>query len=288
MSVPEDIQVVLAADATLMATLTGGVYAAAEITRQDTPAAFDANGEIKPCALVKGEVETPWGPHEHSSRAFIRIFFYQRSGYDDIDTARERVYTLLHRQKALDGKWELLHTDDITGQEDQVLNCSLELSRYQVLRNREPELIQNPSFEIAGAGGADVFANWTEVYGLDGLVEDETVLVHSGSHAMKMTSSYLFADDCTQEINVTPGQDYVLSFWTRGDGTAQGRYGVYDVNGGVAIIPLTATGVTGTTYTKVSANFKAPVANSLIRIIFDCSLIHQGVFYLDDVSVKLA
>lgn len=136
MSLPEDIKAVLELDATLLASLTGGVHAQVEITRQGTPAAFDANNEIKPCALVKGEIETPWGPHEHSARAFLRIFFYQRSGYADIDSARERVYTLLHRQKALSGKWELLHVDDITGQEDQTLNCSLELSRYQVLRSR--------------------------------------------------------------------------------------------------------------------------------------------------------
>lgn len=136
MSVPDDTRAVLMMDDALMAILTGGVHAAAEITRQDTPAAFDGNGEIKPCLLIKGEIETPWGPHEHTARAFVRLFFYQRSGYAEIDEARERVYTLLHRQKALIGKYELMHTDDVTGQEDQALNCSLEFSRYQILRVR--------------------------------------------------------------------------------------------------------------------------------------------------------
>lgn len=136
MSLAEEMRVALVTDATLTDILTGGVYATTEITREGTPAAFDANKELKPCALVKAEVETPWGPFERSNRAFIRIFFYQRSGYAATDQAVERVYALLHRSKALAGKWEILHLDDIRGQEDQALECSLEMSRYQVLRTR--------------------------------------------------------------------------------------------------------------------------------------------------------
>jgi hypothetical protein len=131
-----DIRDYLAADGLLSGLLRGGIYADTTVSRQNTPLAFDENGEIKPCLLVNEEVETPWGPFKGSSRLFVRVFFYQHAGYDAIYTAMERVFDLMHRQKALALRWELLHVDDIRGQEDQALSCSLAMSRYQVLRDR--------------------------------------------------------------------------------------------------------------------------------------------------------
>jgi hypothetical protein len=132
-----DVQTVLEADATLMALLTGGVHIQTEITRQYTPSAFDANGEIEPCCLINFESEAAAGPFEDSSQVYFRVFFYERSGYVSIDSARDRVYTLLHRQRIGTTRgWEVRHADDILGQEDQALDCSLILSRYMRYRVR--------------------------------------------------------------------------------------------------------------------------------------------------------
>ena len=49
------------------------------------------------------------------------------------------------------------------------------------------ELVVNPGFETAGGGGADVFANWEENAGHGGDISDEGVIVHSGSHACKIS-----------------------------------------------------------------------------------------------------
>lgn len=136
MTIRSDIYTVLAADATLLATLTGGVYQAAEISRQTTPAAFDANGEIEPCCLVNVENETAALPYPNGARSYLRVFFYERSGYTGIDTARERVFTLLNRQKIGSATFEIRWVDDIPDQQDEALDCSLAMSRYEIVRLR--------------------------------------------------------------------------------------------------------------------------------------------------------
>ena len=117
----------------MMATLTGGVHTKAEISRQETAGAFDANGEIEPCALLKIESVGPVGPYTHSARMFLAVYLYERSGYDNVETARERVYTLLHDtcvSPSVGSCWRIEHSGDVCDQEDQALGCSLAVSRY--------------------------------------------------------------------------------------------------------------------------------------------------------------
>lgn len=138
MSVRSEIRDLLAADATLVAILTGGVYAAIEMKRTgETEAAFDANGEIKPCGLVKTATEITDGPTQNSGRIFIDIYLYQFSGFDSIDAAKERIFTLLHRLRISAVKvWEVKWLNDITDQEDPALQCSMHLCRYEAVRYR--------------------------------------------------------------------------------------------------------------------------------------------------------
>lgn len=130
----------LADDTTLMALLTGGVYTGTEISRQNTPDAFDTNGEIIPCALVTEESDTQAGPFTESgnisTRLFVAVFFYQRVGYDTIDAAMERTLELLQRAKLATGTWEIAWADDVRGQRDEALRCSMGMSRYVATRKR--------------------------------------------------------------------------------------------------------------------------------------------------------
>lgn len=136
-TIRDTIKNFLAADTTLMTTLTGGLYTATEISRQLTPGAFDANDEVQPCALLVLEAEDQVGPYDTSSRLFLVVYFYERAGYTAIDAARDRVYALLNRQRITgSGIWEMRHVGDVPDQRDAVLNCSLALSRYQVTRLR--------------------------------------------------------------------------------------------------------------------------------------------------------
>jgi len=139
-TIAQSIKSLLAADSSLTALVTGGIYAAediGEITRQSAPAAFDANKEILPCLLIKVDGEADIPPHRTGSRMMVSIFGYQRSGHATIVAALDKVYVDLHRQK-LSGQrvWEVRHANDIHDEEDQGLQCSMDVSRFEVYRLR--------------------------------------------------------------------------------------------------------------------------------------------------------
>ena len=124
-----DIVTLLQGDATLTATLTGGVHDGREITKELAAAAFDSNLELKPCALVKFSAETGDNAPMRTAAQVVSIFFYQRQGYAAISVAMERANVLLHNHKFNGGgRVELLNTVPET--EDAGLNCSLGVARY--------------------------------------------------------------------------------------------------------------------------------------------------------------
>jgi hypothetical protein len=111
----DDFKALMVADTTLMATLTGGVFTSAVVNPQgfsrdeDSPTAgaFDANGWLKPCALVHQRSETPDGFADdpiakHTSVIqVVEIYLYQDPGgnYSAIDTARARLLQVLVGEK---------------------------------------------------------------------------------------------------------------------------------------------------------------------------------------------
>lgn len=117
--------------------LTGGIHVTDEISRQLTPAAFDANGEILPCALVTTPGEFADGPDEFAGRLNCTIFFYQRTGYSVIDAAKDLTRTLFHRQKVGDPSdrvFEMRWVNVITEQRDMTLDCSMHVLRFEIVR----------------------------------------------------------------------------------------------------------------------------------------------------------
>jgi hypothetical protein len=148
------------------------------------------------------------------------------------------------------------------------------------------EKLTNGGFETAGGGGADVFGSWAETAG-DGALADEGVLVHSGSHAAKLTAGATKNTRISQGPITNPaGATYQLTFWTRGDGTNQGYYLVQDRDGW-GILASGVTGVTGTTYTQRSVSFTMPAGHTsgwLLNLYNPLSA--GGIAYFDDVSVK--
>jgi hypothetical protein len=133
----DTIQAALTADATLTTTLPGGVHAEAQISRQLTPAAFDANGELQPCALVRIETTAQHGPFTGavlSARTYILVYFYQRQGYANIDAALARVRALLHESRLGTRTWDIAWAFDSGDLVDEAMRCSLRFSRYVVTR----------------------------------------------------------------------------------------------------------------------------------------------------------
>ena len=142
MTVADDIKTILTADATLMALLTGGVHTGMqEISRQDTPSAFDANMEILPCALIKIGTEIPRGPYMRSTQTVIHIYFYQRTGNATIESAMDRTYDLLHDTRIGARTFAILHDNtlhsyDIAERQDNALQSSMAMQRYLQVRLR--------------------------------------------------------------------------------------------------------------------------------------------------------
>lgn len=146
MSALSSIKARLEADATLLATATGGVFSFDEtgrlgINRTNTPAAFDSNGIIKPCVLLRLRSSTPdyvlqddSGQYQ-SVREVIEVWLYEDSGYSAIETMRSRCYTLLQATQVT-GVFAIRWTGDIRSSIDFDLNASVERSDYQVVTKR--------------------------------------------------------------------------------------------------------------------------------------------------------
>jgi len=132
------VATLLRADATLAGILTGGIYTSGQvgrvgISRETTPAAFDANGWLKPCALVKQRGNVPDGmvrdsaPVVVSAAQVVEIWLYQDSGYSTLDSAMTRILTLLEGTTVDSGAFPAQLSNVIDRQRDEgaLAGCSL-------------------------------------------------------------------------------------------------------------------------------------------------------------------
>jgi len=143
----------------------------------------------------------------------------------------------------------------------------------------------NPGFEDPGAGGADIWANWTETVS-DGVLANETSSVQAGNDAAAVRAGPTAATRIHQDITLVANQEYYLFFYTRGEGTYAGRYMIYDLSNSAAIVTYTSTGVPGTTYAAVQQNFTTPAGCTSIRIEFLCPTVDGAQAYYDTVDVR--
>ncbi len=136
MSLSDSIKAVLQADTALMALLTGGVHNdVEEISRQNTPSAFDATSkEIKPCVLIKLPTEVPTGPFVRSVRTTVVIYVYQRQGYDVIEPAMEKIFNDVNDTQIGNKVWNIEYVGAVHQQRDQALDCALGLLRFAAIR----------------------------------------------------------------------------------------------------------------------------------------------------------
>lgn len=166
-----------------------------------------------------------------------------------------------------------------------------------------PELFtDNPSFETGGTGGdfdggaeaddgtSDNFDDWEEYNVNDGNGDkiEATATSHDGTYAVKLTktlAAYVDISSPLAGITVTPGVLHKLSFYTRGDGSVEGYYGIYDcTNNAYIVLPTTSTGVAGTAYTEVVKYFTTPAGCIAIDLTFRGY--DAGIVYFDAVSLK--
>lgn len=138
MSLQSDIQTALESDSALMAILTGGIHIdVEEISRQNTPGAFDANGEVKPSALIKLGVESRLrSGYVTSVNTPFTIYFYQRQGYGAIGPAMDLAFADLSEQKIGGNVWNIEFDIAVNQQRDTALDCALSSLRFVAKRLR--------------------------------------------------------------------------------------------------------------------------------------------------------
>lgn len=138
MSLSDAIKTALENDAALMALLTGGVHIEVEeISRQNTPTAFDANKELLPCALVKEGTELPLrSGYLRAVNAPFTIYFYQRQGFGTIEAAMDLAYDDLNEQKVGTNVWNIEFDIRVNQQRDTALDCALGSLRFVAKRLR--------------------------------------------------------------------------------------------------------------------------------------------------------
>lgn len=138
MTLSEDIKNALEANYDLMDILTGGIHInAEEISRQNTPSAFDANGEIQPCALIKIGVESRLRSGiDNSVNTPLVIYFYERQGYTNIAVAMEYAFDILNEKKFGENVWNIEFDIAVNQQRDTALDCALGSLRFVAKRLR--------------------------------------------------------------------------------------------------------------------------------------------------------
>jgi len=140
------------------------------------------------------------------------------------------------------------------------------------------EKIYNPGFETSP------LAKWSSYAG-NGAISEESTFVHSGNYAAKLVAGADKSANLSQLFYNSSNYTYTISFWTRGDGTNAGMYGIYDITNSAYAISKRTTGVTGTVYQQVTFQYTPPSGCNSSFIYLFCPNVVSGEAYFDDVSV---
>jgi hypothetical protein len=99
--VRDTLRAALAADVTLAALLTGGIYDANVMNADGLPVAtaYDANGILKPSLVVRWRGGVPGSILEFTETRTCELYFYSQQGYSVISQAQARCKVLLHRKQ---------------------------------------------------------------------------------------------------------------------------------------------------------------------------------------------
>lgn len=149
------------------------------------------------------------------------------------------------------------------------------VDNFQLELSGSVNQLSDPGFETGGV--------WNDYPGTS-TITDELVVVHGGAHALKHTTALPTPGYVMGVVYTVGNTPYVLSYWTRGDGTNAGRIRVLGAVGG-DIIATTSTGVTGVTYTQVQHQFVTPANCPFVHVYLYGPTADGGVCYFDDIAV---
>lgn len=147
--------------------------------------------------------------------------------------------------------------------------------------------VGNAGFETVGAGTPDVFADWVETIADGGDITQDATYYHGGSYSARIANGTAQTTYITQDIDVSPGGQsyYILRFWTRGSGSHNLHYGVYDNDNAGYLQAVGGTGVSGTSFEEVVIVIVPTLGSTTsIAIEFWCPSTSGGYGFVDDVT----
>lgn len=250
---------------------------------------------------VAWTIPADWGVRETDGIVLYEVRIHCTNGMDTVDIADVSILrdepcddALGRTMAVVAGAWSL---DTVMGYDS--------IGRASGVSG--PTFIRNAfvSFDgVADDNISDAFFYWTNVAVDDphGDRVEATATIYAAGHgfpdgnALKITHTTI-----TEKVGVGTYQDsattlqestdYVLRFWTRGDGSAQGRFRVEALGhaGWQYLTPLKSTGVTGTDWAEVECAFTTPVGVSAIRLWLygpDAQGLTAGTAYFDIVNLQ--
>lgn len=146
------------------------------------------------------------------------------------------------------------------------------------------ELLSNTGFETAGAGGTDVFANWLEVVSSTSTVNDETSVVHAGSHACRVDLNASNSYAGVAQGVLTVGKRYTVSAYAKISDASAPNNSFYFRFGGL---------VAGDPYVHTLTADYALYSTTAVAVATGGMYLMRGVaasksVYFDTVSLKAA
>lgn len=250
---------------------------------------------------VAWTIPADWGVRETDGIVLYEVRFHCTTGMDTTDIADVSILrdepcddALGRTMAVVAGEWSL---DTVMGYDS--------IGRARGVSG--PTFIRNAFVSFDGAADDDIsdaYFYWTNVAVDDpngDRVEATATIYAAGhvfpdGHALKVTHTTI-----TEKVGVGTYQDsatllqestdYVLRFWTRGDGSAQGRYRVEALGHADRqyLTPLAYTGVSGTDWAEVECTFTTPVGVTAIRLWLygpDAQGLTAGTAYFDIVNLQ--
>ena len=126
--------------------------------------------------------------------------------------------------------------------------------------------VLNWSFETAGGGDPDIFANWDETHGFLSVITQDSAQKYEGTYSCKFAKSGLASSYISQDFAITASKTYWLRFYCRGDGTNYGRWALQDVASGTWYQATTITSNKTTSWAAETFAFTAIAGATTARL----------------------
>lgn len=145
-------------------------------------------------------------------------------------------------------------------------------------------LISNNSFETYSGtqddGTTDTFTGWTNSVATGGTVESVTAS-RTGTSALMITR--VTATSSIRKVaNVIAGEQYVYSFYVKGDGVTSGAFAIFDLTHTTFIKNTTSTEIVSTSYEYYSYTVTIPEGCSQIIVYFWNPIANNAYAFFDD------